>query len=162
MEIRTSRNIWQIVAICVAIIVLGTVGIIVFPQYKGTFITAMFGLVCIIVSLVMEKGMTSKVENCSYLTTGTIVDYYRKDNGDEADSFFPVYEYGYGGNTYRVQSELSDNPSRLPEGREVEVYLNPDQPEESYISDTRRNSMKFLKLIRLIGAGFIVMGFFIK
>ena len=43
MEIRTSRNIWQIVAICVAIIVLGTVGIIVFPQYKGTFITAMFG-----------------------------------------------------------------------------------------------------------------------
>ncbi len=162
MEFSTSRQIKQIVAICVAIIVIGIVGIIVFPQYKGTFITAMFGLACIIISLVMENGMTSKVENCSYVTTGTIVDYYRKDNQDEADSYFPIYEYTYGDNTYRVRSELSDNPSKLPEGREVEVYLNPDQPEESYISDTRRNSMRFLKLIRLIGAGFIVMGFFIK
>ena len=151
MQVRNAQEVKRLLilfGICIAATVIGS---IMFPEYSSRIIGAVFGIAMVLVSFVLEKGDINKVENCTYVTNGVIADYYVKTDIEDPDTYFPIYEYSYGGQKYTQQSNMSAIPSKMPIGMEVDVFLNPDCPEESYIAETRKSSKMFTLLFRLFG-----------
>ena len=157
MQVRDSDNVKKLLILFAVFIAAGFLSAIFFPDYSTRIAGGLFGTAMVLISFILEKGDINKIENCTYVTNGVITDYYVKTDIEEPDSYFPIYEYSYGGQKYTQRSNMSCNPSRMPKGMEVDIFLNPDSPEESYIAETRKSSKTFTLLFRLFGIATVLL-----
>jgi len=69
------------------------------------------------------------------------------------ESYFPVWEYEYGGMTYRTQDNYGNSDSDKLIGHTATLYVNPADPEQF-----RRSGSDPALVAVLVGAGLAVVG----
>ncbi len=71
-------------------------------------------------------------------------------------TYFATYEFKFRGKIYKVQSkeEYDEKPTK---GKDTELLIDPDQPEEIFEVEREKSRIKFMKIV---GASFILFGLF--
>ena len=71
-------------------------------------------------------------------------------------TYFATYEFKFRGKIYRAQSkeEYDEKPT---EGKDTELLIDPDKPEEIYEVEREKSQVKLMKIV---GAAFILFGLF--
>ena len=124
-----------------------------FPEFMGTAICLTIGAVFILVSDTIKQLSIRSKESCTYSTIG-VISGYERPNSD--NSFFPVYTYQYGGNEYTVRSNISSSRHNPGIGEEVDIFLNPDNPQESYLELLTKSTDIICKVFRIVGVVLII------
>ena len=117
------------------------------------------GVICYIVGMVLKRQYISKNEACSYMTEGEIIDLDIKKtvdkNGSTSSTYYPVYQYSYGGNEYRIISDQSAKDAwEYKKGQAVIVMLDPERPENSYMKAQEASLAQAYKIF--IGLGYFL------
>lgn len=101
-------------------------------RYGFGFIGLVF--LCIAFGLIITGKKKRTV--CTQMVPAVIVDVERMDStstdGTSMVSWFPVYEYWYGGNRIRKRARIGSARQDFYVGQRVELYLNPQNPNEFY------------------------------
>ena len=108
-----------------------------------------------------------RIQNCTSMVTAEVVDLVRVESTDfdmysPTVSWYPVYEYWTGQRTVRIQSLAGGKENKYKTGQKIELYINPDNPEEIYCPS---DSTKFIQIIfgalgGVLIIGCVVLGFF--
>lgn len=100
-------------------------------------------------------------KDCTFETTGIVVDWKEVDTGSAFDEYkhsvmySPVYEYYYDDVLYRKVSPISiSKPGET--GKEVTIYLDPLNPDKYYADTKLENS-----IINLLSIIFGIVGIFL-
>lgn len=102
-----------------------------------------------IIDIFVEKSQIEKYPT----TTGTLVGYREIHSREAPDTYSSVYEYFVGGQRYEYCFENSSKNYGLPEiGTKIEIYYNPDKPEENI----KEGDSKALISIALGGIFFVI------
>lgn len=107
------------------------------------------GIIFYITGVMLQQVHNRKKERCSYLTTGRIVSLKR--GSGQHPSHYPVYSYSYGGEEFTVKSKVSDSRNQYKINQEVEVYLDPENPETSYLVFSDETIKLLSAIFRFIG-----------
>ncbi len=126
------------------------------PAFMGTAICLTIGTVFILVADAIKKFSNISKENCTYSTLGVISGYSKPDSDSAA---FPVYTYQYGGNEYTVRSNVSSSFRNPAVGEEVDIFLNPDNPEDSYLEVLTRSTDIICKIFKYTGIVLVITAF---
>lgn len=114
------------------------------------------GFVCILFMGVGILGIYRKVKFSERIRTmhtiiGVLADYNeiekRDEDNDIVTSYFPIYEYEYGGETRRLESTTS---SRMKKGRKVHILVDP-QTEKAICLEGEKESNSLLLIFGGIG-----------
>lgn len=114
------------------------------------------GFVCILFMGVGILGIYRKVKFSERIRTmhtiiGVLADYNeiekRDEDNDIVTSYFPIYEYEYGGETRRLESTTS---SRMKKGRKVHILVDP-QTEKTICLEGEKESNSLLLIFGGIG-----------
>jgi hypothetical protein len=143
-----------VLALVVGLIIVFMLGEL-HPAAMGCAICITVGMVFIFTADAVKQFSIASKEACSY-TTSALVTGYTQSSDDS--SSFPVYTYVYGGEEYTVRSNVSDSFRNPPVGAEVDIFLNPENPTESYIADLNRTSALIAKIFLIVGALLVVTG----
>ena len=99
---------------------------------------ALIGIVFLTMGIVMYRNEKKLKENCTEMTYGTVTDIIRNvardEKGSYNDSFNPLFEYNIGELKYIKESSYGTPQPQYAIGQKVEVYYNPENPNEFYIS----------------------------
>lgn len=81
--------------------------------------------------------------------------HFDKKRGDWR-TYFATYEFKFRGKIYKVQSkeEYDEKPIK---GKDTELLIDPDKPEEIYEVEREKSRVKFMKVV---GTAFILFGLF--
>ena len=141
----------------VIVLVVGVIASLILndvdPSLMGCAICLTMGVVFIMVADAIRTVARNTREACSYMTDALVVGY-SAGSGDSAD--FPVYTYTYGGQEYTIRSNISDSLRNPPVGAEVDIFLNPDKPEESFIAHLETTTMIISRVFLAVGAILLV------
>ena len=75
---------------------------------------------------------------------------HRSSSKGGGSTYAPVFAFEYQGEEYEVVSRLSSNPPEYRKNQEVDMFINPEDPYDIYVPDSK--SMKlFYWLFMLIG-----------
>lgn len=100
---------------------------------------------------------------CTQLVSATVVDMERMNStstdGSSMVSWFPVYEYWYRGTQITKRSKVGSADQNFYVGQKVELYVNPQNPNEFYCPLEKR---KVLEAIFLgVGCVLLVISVFV-
>lgn len=126
------------------------------PEYTGHLIPLTIGIVFRLVASTIEKLAVRKKEQCTYLTSGKIVGY-EISTSDDSTAEYPVYQYSYGGEEYTVRSNVSDSRKRFSYNQEVNIFLDPEDPTNSYIEAFDDTLVLVTKIFRIVGFILIII-----
>ncbi|MEE0264080.1 MAG: DUF3592 domain-containing protein, partial [Acutalibacteraceae bacterium] len=89
-----------------------------------------------------------KKPRCTQSVIAKIVDVKSRRSNNGGRTYFPTYKYSYRGKIYIIAA--AKNMSLTPPyvGKELEMFINPDNPEEYYIGT------KVINIISLVAGGF--------
>ena len=128
------------------------------PDMSYVPIILSVGAIFYLVAAFIEKRDVSKMEKTTYLTEATIIDYQVKSD-DDGTSYFPIYRYRYGDQEYEAVSEVSRlNAGEFHRNQEVQIRLDPDDPQNSVIIALEKRGFKITKWFKIIGIGLIILG----
>lgn len=130
------------------------------PAYTGGIIPLMLGTTFYLVYFAIDRLGNRKKEQCTYLTTGVIVSKEIDRNSDYYGEY-PIYQYSYGGQEYTVRSNVSDSRKKTRIGQEVNIFLDPENPENSYIESYDQTLSLIGKIFKWIGMVLIFIGIFV-
>ncbi|MBR0385479.1 MAG: DUF3592 domain-containing protein [Erysipelotrichaceae bacterium] len=128
------------------------------PELTGGMVPLTIGVVFLLVSNVIQVLGNKKKENCTYYTTARISGFKTESDSDGGTTTYPVYTYSYGGNEYTVRSNVYDYRMQPRLNQEVNIYLNPEDPENSYIENYDKTLILINKIFRYIGIGLVIIG----
>lgn len=102
---------------------------------------------------------SSLKKRCTQKVIATCTDKRRVYEDDNTPSYYPVYEFDYNGNHYKVSKD--QNVYKPEIGTEHEIYINPDNPEEYYHpkADAAQNGFAMIFVIAF-GAAFLFFGYY--
>ena len=139
------------VILCIALIVAAVVGSLMFSDNAAQFTLACIGLVFMIVSRIIQTMNVNKKERCSYTTSATVIGHSENTDSDGHTAYYPVYTYTFAGNEYTVTSSVSDSTRQKHAGEEIDIFLNPDDPEDSYIAEYQKSVKVLRRAFQIIG-----------
>ena len=127
------------------------------PEIVGNAMVMVMGLVFFLVADFASKGDVRNMEKTTYVTEAVIVDYHITTD-DDGTSYFPIYRYTYGDQEYEAESDVSQmNRSEYQINQEVQIRLDPDNPQNSVIIALEKRGFKIMKLFKIIGIGLILL-----
>lgn len=112
----------------------------------------------------VQEGLERQKEVCIELTDATVIrlDKTREKVNDEyVYRWSPVYEYYVDDVRYEKESTSYYKRGVFEEGDQVDVYYNPEDPEEVYIpAENSENAVMILMIlvVAFLVAGFVVLG----
>lgn len=123
---------------------------------------ALVGFIFLIIGLVMLNNRKKKEINCTSMTYGKVTDIVRHqnydNNGGYSSSWHPIFEYNIGELKFIKESPFGSFQSKYAIGQELEVYYNPEDYNEYYISgDTTPKTLATIFTIVGIVAIFIAI-----
>ena len=121
-----------------------------------TAIEILISVVCTIFGAFMLVSGIKTVTSCKSKTVGRITGIHKNegiDNEGSRDySYSPEYEYEVDGQRYHgIAGRDYSNPDRIKIGGNIDVYYNPEKPDEHYTKGG-------VKLGPLVGVGAIFFG----
>ncbi|MBQ9036481.1 MAG: DUF3592 domain-containing protein [Erysipelotrichaceae bacterium] len=146
------------ILICVALIFAAVAGSFIFTDHITQIVLMTIGLIFMIVARIIETLNIDKKERCSYTTFATITGQSAKTDSNGSTSYYPVYTYTYAGKEYTTVSSTTDSTIRKRIGDEVEIFLNPDDPEDSYIADYQKTIQLLQRVFQVIGIILLAAG----
>ncbi len=159
------RKLLRYIIIFFILLLFTVIGSFVFRDSVFNIVFIGSGLIFLVVSRAINYFHLEKKERCSYTTFARIVVYASSTNSDGVESLYPKYSYQYGGREYTVISQLSNSFKQKPVGTEVEIFLNPDDPEDSYLAHLDTTSIIVMRVFQIVGIILLAAGaatFFIK
>lgn len=120
--------------------------------FSGIWI--LVGIIFFIIGIAMLKNRKRKEINCTSKTYGKVTDIVRHQsydsNGGYNSSWHPVFEYNIGELKFIKESLYGGSQSKYAIGQDIEVYYNPEDYNDFYISDET--------LPKTIGTIFTIIG----
>lgn len=117
-----------------------------------------FLLVGLFIAVLIPYFVTPKISENLKLASGEVISFAQDTDSDGGDSYAEIYSFTTtGGKTYQGQEGIwSSNPAyKLQE--KIEVYYNPENPQENFIKDDR--NLKVMVIILFgIGGYFALFG----
>jgi hypothetical protein len=102
-------------------------------------IWALLGIIFLIIGIVMIENRKKKEIRCTLKTYGKVKDIVRRQSydsdGNYSHSWNPVFEYKIGELTFIKESNYGSSQSKYAIGQDVEVYYNPEDYNDYYITD---------------------------
>ena len=114
---------------------------IVLILFFAIFSAIMIGSGIIVKSIVKEMEGEINVDTSKYdkTVTATIIEnekgtmYMEDDSGGyESDTFSPIYQYEYNGQTYTSKGDVSNTTAHYSVGDKAEVIISSDNPSDMY------------------------------
>lgn len=104
----------------------------VFKFICGIFM--ILGIVFIVTAILIKCTFEKKKNGCTCKTHAVIVNAQRVERSQWAGepsfvSYFPIYEYTYGGKTYHKSAGIGYLKDMVHVGSHKIIYVNPDNPE---------------------------------
>ncbi len=112
----------------------------------------------------VQGNIERQKEVCNELTDATVIQVKRtreKVNGEYVFRWHPVYEYYVDGVRYEKESTSYYKLGVFEEGDQVDIYYNPDNPEEMYVPAESPEKVVMILTILMVAfffAGFLVLG----
>ncbi len=121
------------------------------PELFAPLVVLTIGLAFIGISALITRISTANREKTTYLTQATVIDYEIKRT-DSGNTYYPIYQYQYGDETYTATSNVSQlNREEFRRNQQIDIYLDPDDPQNSVIVALRTREGTVLKVFRIIG-----------
>lgn len=146
------------ILICIALILAAVAGSFIFTDHMTQIVLITIGLIFMIVARIIETINVGKKERCSYTTFATITGQSAKTDEKGVTSYYPVYTYTFAGKEYTAVSSVTDSTIKKRFGDEVEIFLNPDDPEDSYIADYQKTVRLLHRIFQIIGVVLFAIG----
>lgn len=123
-------------------------------------IWAVIGFIFFIIGIVMLNNRKKKEINCTSKTYGKVTDIVRRQrydsDGGYSSSWHPVFEYNIGELKFIKESPYGSSQSKYAIGQDIEVYYNPENYNEYYISgDTLSKTLA--TIFTIVGIGAIIV-----
>ena len=112
----------------------------------------------------VKERIERRKEVCIELTEATIIEMNKtrkRINGEYRNRWNPIYEYYVDGVRYEKESSNYYKYGVFEEGDQLDLYYNPDDPEEIYIPAEKPEDTAMLLMIMAVVfflAGFLVLG----
>lgn len=117
--------------------------------------TLIFGLIFAAVGGVVIGGYIGEKNRCTFETKGQVVELkaYTTASGKSRHrtTYHPIYAYEYNGQSYTHTDRVGSNPPSYSVGEEVRIMVNPDDPTEIYLPDSKAGWF--------VGGAFAAIGF---
>ena len=123
----------------------------------GTFVVT--GIVFLIAGIVMKNNSQKIRERCTQKTIGKVIDIAKIEMDRYDYTWVPIFEYMVGERKFKKESRYGGVQNKYKIGQEIEVYYNPENPNDSYIGKEEGKSTGFFAII--IGATVIGIGIFV-
>ena len=123
----------------------------------------LLGLIFLIIGLTVRKKTKNKILHCTSKTIGKVTDVVRTQmqdmNGGYSSSWHPVIEYTVGELKYIKESPNGTSQSKYAVGQEVEIFYNPEDAHEYYISGDNlpKTLSTIFTLVGIIGICFSIV-----
>lgn len=136
---------------------------IVFKLIAVIFI--FFGVLFLGIGLGFNAYNSRLEKKCTDKTTATVVDIKsqqtsRRKNGHhtvETVTYAPVVEYTVDGKKFKKSSNIYSSNNDNYIGEEIEIYYDPNDPQQVYIKDENASEI-FVLVFSLIGGVFFIIG----
>lgn len=118
------------------------------------------GIIMVVVSIYLIYSH-QQFEKKAIVVTGKVVDfetYISTDDNSSTTMYRPVFEYAYKGKTYTYPSTGSSSSKGFEIGEPVEIYINPDQPEDVLVNSFMEKWFLPM-LLAIMGTAFAGMGY---
>lgn len=163
-NVRKKPNfpkVWLMLFLLVALGIMIYCGIMAFGFENGVInfrklLSALFPAIFVIIGLALIFDTIlknkSKKEKCTARVVAVVTELLKKCN-DNSTIYCPVYNFYYCGEHIDVCTNEYRNFDVPQVGQEVEILVNPDNPQEIFIP-----SKKAFAFIIVVGAAFVFMG----
>ncbi len=130
-----------------------------------SFIIILFiGIALILLGILYDKLDNKAQKRCSDSSKATICGYRESlstdDNGKSYMTYAPVYEYTYNGELHTVTTNSSSSNKPYPVGMQLEIFVNPLDPEEIYFPAAKERGI--LKNVFILGGVLFIIYSFTK
>ena len=133
------------------------------PKIIGV-IFVLCAVVFIIVGIIAHYDIKIREKRCTESVTAEVVENIAvksrtksKHGYRTSTTYKPVFDFEYGGTSYRVESSVSRSPALFEVGEKTEIKINPIAPEEIYVPAD--NTVKLIGIIfATVGAVFLIAG----
>jgi len=121
-----------------------------------SFAVMLFGIIFFSTGTIISTAGKNKEKRCTYKLTATVYENIRSSDKD-SNAVYPVYVYYYKGKRYKVKSRSGSYPPQFSVGEEVDMYINPDHPDDYYVpADTTTKTIALV--FRIVGGVIAVLG----
>lgn len=129
-----------------------------------TFIMILIlGILLLILAFILDRWDKNAQKRCSVRITAVVCGYMEStttnDNDTTSTVYTPVYEFNYNGQIYKTYRNVYSQSQRYPYGHRVDIFINPDNPDDNYIPGS---SGSMLRIGLIIGGVFIIIYAFSK
>ena len=133
------------------------------PKIIG-IIFVICAVIFIIVGVITHLSFRGLEKRCTESVTAEVVENIvvksrtkSKHGYRTSTTYKPVFDFEYGGTSYRVESNVSSKPALFEVGEKTEIKVNPTDPEEIYVPADK--TAKFIGIIfATVGAVFLIAG----
>ena len=124
----------------------------------GTFV--LVGFIFLIAGIIINNNVKKIQTRCTEKTIGKVIDIVEWKSYTEdgiSHSWFPVFEYIVGDRKLKRNSQYAGVSDKYKVGQEINIYYNPENPQDCYIEGEERKMMWIIIVgIITIGAGIFV------
>ncbi|WP_455649236.1 DUF3592 domain-containing protein [Enterocloster citroniae] len=113
------------------------------------FVYLLIGLIFICVSIVVSKSIQRKKSVCTQNVQAKVIDITREtlNRGNHTSSWYPVYEYWTGNQKIQKKSHIGGIKNTFKIGQDVNLLINPKNPEEFYNPTDQAGTLKKVFLV---------------
>ena len=72
-------------------------------------------------------------------------------------TYYPIYEYTVDGKIYKQQSRTGSSHCNFCIGQEVEIFYNPQRPQQFYTQSSSNSKMVAVVLFIIVGVGMMIL-----
>lgn len=98
------------------------------------FVCLLIGLIFIGVSIGVAKNIQHKKRVCTQIVNAKVIDITREilNRSNHTSSWYPVYEYWAGNQKIQKKSHIGGTKNTFKIGQDVNLLINPKNPNEFY------------------------------
>lgn len=151
--------IWPLLCLVFAGIIIGQSDRTVDERVSDVGFT-IFPLVFFAIGMSIRYRLLEERENATALTTAVVVSEGMRKRTGKNKVCFPVFEFQANGMTYRVTSRGGSGFNLVKNGRQVDLYYNPGDPQLFYVPILQKYHNRCSRLFCGIGILFPLTGLF--
>lgn len=157
---------WRVLAVGWPVLCLVFVGIILagpgrtLEQRAADSGLTLIALIFFAVGMSVRRRLLKERGNATVLTAATVISRGRVTRTGRNTVYFPEFQFQAGGTVYKVRSPSGSSFHQLSEGKQVELYYDPQNPGLFYVPLLHKHDCRVSALLRGIGILFPLMALF--
>lgn len=135
-----------------------------------------FGALFTILGIIFLISVINEKRKCTAVTEGKVIDIKEEvkylDEDGKVDfsiggfkhityrkeiTYYPIYEYTVDGKIYKQQSRTGSSHCNFCIGQEVEIFYNPQRPQQFYTQSSSNSKMVAVVLFIIVGVGMMIL-----